>query len=307
MASIRPPPNTIKKLIRRFRPLPYSGFYIHESSEEFRTSVADVFESVFQDYIHQGKEGHFAKCCGSFERREHKNNLGHPPEQTIKVSFIIKLNRIETVEDLIVYLKKNLIRNEEGLLLRPTVNMRHPVRQVIIEPIKYEKPEPEQTFVYHKPVVENVEEADPTPELKLFNYPYEAPLMSNEQYCQLLYEKTQWDDYTDSLYTELRKKESALKGMSYLIGRLKGENSTLKQVLNQANFENAVLKSRIAILELNTTPLNIQNDESLGKRCDCSLPKKIKQADLVSQRISDLTRKENPMKLMTNPLTKKKR
>ena len=223
------------------------------------------------------------------------------------MSSIIKLNRIENVEDLIVYLKKNLIRNEEGLLLRPTVNMRHPVRQVIIEPIKYEKPEPEQTFVYHKPVVENVEEADPTPELKLFNYPYEAPLMSNEQYCQLLYEKTQWDDYTDSLYTELRKKEAALKGMSYLIGRLKGENSTLKQVLNQANFENAVLKSRIAILELNTTPLNIQNDESLGKRLESSLPKKIKQADLVSQRISYLTRKENPMKLMTDPLTKKKR
>ena len=50
-----------------------------------------------------------------------------------------------------------------------------------------------------------------------------------------------------------------------------------------------------------------KSESDLGKRLDSSQPKQIIHGDLVSQRISYLTRKENPMKLMTNPLTKKKR
>lgn len=50
-----------------------------------------------------------------------------------------------------------------------------------------------------------------------------------------------------------------------------------------------------------------KSESDLGKRLDSSQPKQIIQGDLVSQRISYLTRKENPMKLMTDPLTKKKR
>ena len=140
----------IKKTYRRFKPLPYQPIYLHQESTEFRTAIRDVYESVFKDYLDHQKEGHFAKCCGTFERRELKNKLSHPQDQIIKVSSIINITGIKNIRHLETYLKKTLPRNEDDLILMPTVNRIHSLLTVNSEPLLIDQPKPIQTFASKK-------------------------------------------------------------------------------------------------------------------------------------------------------------
>ena len=290
----------IKKTFRRFKPLPYHTTYLHQESNEFRTAIREIYESVFKDYLDQKKDGHLAKCCWTFERREYKNMLSHPQEHIEKVSSIIKANGIKTMEHLEIYLKKTLPTNKDGYILKPTVNAWHPLHTLNSEPLLLEQPEPIQSFFSKKS-----KESD-LPELNNQLY-VEA---SNEWEEEPLEQKVQSETDKDLQLTinELSQKLEAqgqdIKEMANNMMDLKLDNRYLEMKYDDIKLNEAYFFNKIASLEEEVLELRcIQASESsyLKKRSTVESDRafEIKQShpdkkrihtDALSKRISAMRR-----------------
>ena len=121
-----------KKRARRFKAQNYLERYTTVFSPDFTERVRELF-SLFEDYRRNRKDAKWASCCNCFERLGLKENLGHDPEKMVPVSVLATHEGIETESDLERFLLKKLLR-DDGRLLLPQVNMRHPADMDVVQP-----------------------------------------------------------------------------------------------------------------------------------------------------------------------------
>ena len=251
----RPSLNVNKKTSKRFKALPYSTIYLHQESEEFRTAITEIYESVFKDYLQYQKNGHFAKCCWTFGRRELKNKLNHPQEHLLTVKSLIKTNGIKTVEHLEAYLKEILPRNEEDHILKPTVNRWHIEVTVRVQPPLLNLPEPVQASFLENPKESDLSESNNRLILEA----------SNQWKADEFEEKDQFDSEVedidikqltiDELTQKLKEKDELINEMANDMMNLKEENRSLKVKYDDIKSNEASYLSKITSLELNAVHL----------------------------------------------------
>ena len=244
--NVRKTENPIKKASRRFKPIPYHTNYLPQESEEFRTAITKVYESVFRDYLVQRKEGTFAKCCWTFGRRKLKDKLAHPVEYIEKVSDIIKDNAIKTVEDVEIYLKKTLPKDENGHFFKPTVNRIHSLLTVNAEPLLMMQNEPiDDTSLQIRPNESDIIESS-------IHLTFEA---SNQFKPEHFEQENQFESESEGIHQltiyeltrKLKEKDEVIEKMVNDKMNLEEENRCLK---NQNEDNEALLLSRISSLEL---------------------------------------------------------
>ena len=126
-ADLPEPQEITKKAYERFLPLDYQETYVPTDSEAYKDQVQRLY-SVIIAYKKHYKEGTWADCCFSFERRVPKGcqgNLGHPKDRTIAISDLIHQEGIHSQEALAQFFAKTLPKNAIGEVRLPQCNMKH--------------------------------------------------------------------------------------------------------------------------------------------------------------------------------------
>lgn len=116
---------TRQKSLGRFNAHEFVREYVKQDSEAFKFAVTVLYSAV-QGYYEHRKDARWAKCCSTLERRVKHASLGHPENEMIKLSELVRLNKILNRQDLEDYILKVLPKNEKDEILLPQINMKHP-------------------------------------------------------------------------------------------------------------------------------------------------------------------------------------
>ena len=126
-----------KKASKCYRAIPYTERYVSEDLPDLwhrLDSIYHIFEA-YQRHYHQAR---WAECCLCFESMTHVGALGHPASKTISIKALMEREHIYSREELRRFMVNTLPKNEDGAILLPQVNMKHPT-------LKKTKESPSQT------------------------------------------------------------------------------------------------------------------------------------------------------------------
>ena len=158
------------------------------------------------------------------------------------------------MKDLEAYLKKNLPRNDDGLILKPTVNNWHVLSTVNVEPPLLNLPEPVETFELKKSKELNFNESSSRLTIEASNQ-WKEPQFEEKDQPDLESEDRQLLTINE-LSQKLKAQDQVIQEMAKDMMNLKEENQSLKMKYDDIKSNEASILSRIISLELNNMNLS---------------------------------------------------
>ena len=115
----------LDKQSKQFRTKEYFEEYAPAWSNPYQHRAQLLF-SLVDSYKKHNHSSRWAKCCYTFEKRDLKGSLGHPEDQMVPISRLIREESIETASDLEEFFKRTIPHEQGDELLMPQVNLMHP-------------------------------------------------------------------------------------------------------------------------------------------------------------------------------------
>ena len=116
--------NAKRKFARKYFRMPYYEQYVEEEDPAFRYRLKECFEVIIH-YQETRKAAFWATCCQTFIRSIKTEEIDHPSSSLIPLRRLILQNDLTTAEKLKTFFKRELMRNTEGMLRMPGINMIH--------------------------------------------------------------------------------------------------------------------------------------------------------------------------------------
>ena len=125
---------------RHWRQKKHTENYLPDTHPTFIARIQELY-AIAKASVKYRNKAKWAKCCRTAETHYCAGTLGHPKEECIPFKDFLQLEDLHSEENFSIFMFTMLPRNDEGLILLPQINIRHPVVKFEEgeEPVSYER------------------------------------------------------------------------------------------------------------------------------------------------------------------------
>ena len=143
--------NQTKPGSRHWKPKNHTEYYLPDDHPTFKERVKELY-AISKASVKYRNKAKWAKCCKTAETHYCAGTLGHPKEECIPFKDFLQLEDLHSEENFTRFMFTMIPRNDEGLILLPQINIRHPA-------VKFEEGEEPVSYDRQLPVTKDEEDS----------------------------------------------------------------------------------------------------------------------------------------------------